>query len=437
MAAEAARKIHDGDDVLRDYDDDPDLIGIVGIQDDGREAKYHFDLDFQRIKPIPDRAVQSQQAGEQGDTRDADRDTVILHTNERVVVQTTDDGQRSVRMTGTGGAIIRANQRTEYRTSLFSQEIRRVARSALEAEGCPVVVHRQADSTITLLATIAGRNFVLATDHLTARVVAGVETSLRLRPIANQWACQPMSATPEASYILRRYRVTIDQRSGLRACYEPFAAPVHARWAGHLLHGIGVRMRDGGARFPLVRGDPASRQRCGPPRARLAWRPSQSSSTQHQRPACAPGARRAGTIDASRPHPRDAPDSHGRHSRRLIPAAPAGPPRWATRGHATGAMSTTFSAFAQKTKCVPAAREEGKAVRRRDEASRASKVTPAIPAMMTTNTTTSKASTFTASLAHSLAKLLVQLLAPRSLRDHYTMSTHGDSGEQKPVRNAC
>lgn len=136
---------------------------------------------------------------------------------------------------------------------------------------------------------IEGRNFCYTLTNLCTeeRLVKSPFKSgpafLKLLPVSKDWACQPTSASPQASYMINNWRMVVEQDGvqhdvyNLRAKYidyevlqgfEHYAelasaegAPgriIYAQrpyWYGEDISGVGVRLRDGGSRFELDRID--------------------------------------------------------------------------------------------------------------------------------------------------------------------------------------
>lgn len=178
----------------------------------------------------------------------------------------------------------------EYSISLpsaFSEKERRDAHRELNEKGSRGLPCTVVDGVI--LINIYGRAFRLSQQHMTPTAVPNslgeaTTTLLKLR-YSHDSICQPKAATPSASYICNTNRVVIDQYhldgtsqryhfdphaaqivddgwaalffvladlTGGQSVRIPYAAPVAQNPTARLLRGIGVRLRDGGTRFPLT-----------------------------------------------------------------------------------------------------------------------------------------------------------------------------------------
>lgn len=102
---------------------------------------------------------------------------------------------------------------------------------------------------------------------------------LKLVPVGSDYACQPTSATPEASYLLKYWRIVVEQDGQQCQLHQPLGEDIDwdsqplfkhlaelasaERAPGHIIYskapywyaeevsGVGVRLRDGGSRIPL------------------------------------------------------------------------------------------------------------------------------------------------------------------------------------------
>lgn len=146
--------------------------------------------------------------------------------------------------------------------------------------------HRGVPCTITsdglLKLTLAG---MASSASFKSSLLKDGAAVLKLLPVGDDYACQPESAWPEASYLFNNWRIVVEQGGNREDLYQPLAASVGTGTAGHQrdtmlldqlaeiasaergpghivygkvpywdsaqFSGIGIRLRDGGARLHL------------------------------------------------------------------------------------------------------------------------------------------------------------------------------------------
>lgn len=172
---------------------------------------------------------------------------------------------------------------TITRPAVLTEEQRKELRDKLVTAGWPCRVV-QGEIVVDLP---NGKTMTLGQAHLRPKPLqTGVNGRLKLRRLRcgyNEFVCQPMATSPEASWVIRRYEVTFEYKS-IRRRYEPFAAVLEAPWEAlfsflaeamtvdltnnadgrlvccsrkdtgpeaDLIKGVFVRLYDGGTRIPL------------------------------------------------------------------------------------------------------------------------------------------------------------------------------------------
>lgn len=125
--------------------------------------------------------------------------------------------------------------------------------------------------------SIAADGFSAVDLKMTCDPLQDGDAQLKLVPVPADYACQPATASAEASHILDRYCIIVEQGGRQHRVYEPVRKGIDEGWRGVLrvlaeydsaetassftyseecgetdeFYDFGVRLRDGGARLPL------------------------------------------------------------------------------------------------------------------------------------------------------------------------------------------
>lgn len=165
---------------------------------------------------------------------------------------------------------------TWFRLTTIDKVKRSLDMVALKSDGLPCTINGRRLS-------IAGEGFSATNLKMTCTSLADGEGRFLLVPITAGYACQPATASAEASYVLNNFQLIVEQEGQHHRVYEPSGKLVKASWrellntiaeydsaerASRILYSeifdwdgvesnvacFGVRLRDGGARLPLIQG---------------------------------------------------------------------------------------------------------------------------------------------------------------------------------------